>query len=274
MPELPEVETVRRTLEPRLVGKTISNVETVTGKIIKQPDLAEFCAGIQGREVAALKRRGKYLLLELSGDKTLVVHLRMTGQFTYCRPESKREKHTHVVFTLSDGHELRYVDIRQFGEMHLLPAGEYSSIYGLSSLGPEPLGEEFSREGFSHCLAGKKTKIKALLLDQTFLAGMGNIYVDEALFRAGVHPERPANRLTVEEAGAVYSAVIEVLAEGIQHRGTSIKDYVDGDGRSGSFQERLKAYGRAGEPCCHCGHSLEKAKVAGRTSVFCPQCQR
>lgn len=274
MPELPEVETVRRTLEPRLLGKTIVSVEPVTGKIVKQPGVDEFCTGIRGREVVAVRRRGKYLLLELSGDKTLVIHLRMTGRFTYCSSDSEREKHTHLVFTLSDGNELRYVDTRQFGEMHLLPAGKYSSIRGLSALGPEPLGDEFSGEGFYRCLAEKKTKIKALLLDQSFLAGMGNIYVDEALFRAGIQPERPANCLTVEEAGAVYTAVREVLAEGIEFRGTSIKDYVDGDGRSGSFQERLQAYGRAGMACCRCGHSLEKGRVAGRTTVFCPCCQK
>jgi formamidopyrimidine-DNA glycosylase len=274
MPELPEVETVRRTLEPSLVGKTIIKVEIVTGKIVKQPGLEEFNTELQGREVAAVKRRGKYLLLELSGNKTLVVHLRMTGQFTYCSSATKREKHTHLMFTLSDGQQLRYVDTRQFGEMHLLPTEEYSSIRGLSALGPEPLGEGFYLQGFQQQLAGKKTKLKALLLDQSFLAGMGNIYVDEALFRAGVQPDRSANSLTAKEAGAVYTAVREVLAEGIEFRGTSIKDYVDGDGRSGSFQERLQVYGRAGATCKRCGDTLEKARVAGRTTVFCSRCQQ
>ncbi len=274
MPELPEVETVRRSLEPRLLGLTINSVEVLAEKIIKQPTLAEFKQGIVGKQVVAVKRRGKYLLVELTKGQTLVVHLRMTGQFIYCQPEQVHEKHTHVIFGLSNGSELRYIDIRRFGEMHLLPTGDYGSISGLSSLGPEPLEEQFLLAEFTIALAAKQTKIKALLLDQSFLAGLGNIYVDEALFRAGVHPERPAKSLSQKEVKALYLAIREVLAEGIEHRGTSIKDYVDGEGRAGTFQERLKVYSRSGKPCLHCGHILHKAKVATRTSVFCPKCQK
>lgn len=274
MPELPEVETVRRTLEPRLAGRKISGVEILTPKIIKQPGTAEFASGLTGRTVLGVDRRGKYLLLHLSGGMTLVTHLRMTGQLTCCSPERERDKHTHVIIFLDNGWELRFADLRKFGEMHLLPTGNYGSISGLANLGPEPLGEEFVPNEFTAGLKGKKTKIKALLLDQSFLAGLGNIYVDEALYRAGVHPERPAGSLTVREAGTLYETVREVLAEGIKYRGTSVKDYVDGDGKAGSFQDRLKAYGRAGEPCFRCGQPMEKVKVGGRTSVFCPQCQR
>ncbi|HEX3033262.1 MAG TPA: bifunctional DNA-formamidopyrimidine glycosylase/DNA-(apurinic or apyrimidinic site) lyase [Bacillota bacterium] len=274
MPELPEVETVRRTLEPGLVGQRITKVEPVTGKIIKQPAVCEFCSGLTGRQVAQVARRGKYLLVELEGNKCLVVHLRMTGQFTLVSPEQPREKHTHVVFTLSNGRELRYVDPRQFGEMHLLPRDNYASITGLRTIGPEPLGQLFQPEQLYRNLQGKKSKIKSVLLDQRVVAGLGNIYVDEALFRAGVNPERPAGTLTVEETEAVYSAVREVLAEGIEYRGTSIKDYVDGEGKSGSFQNRLKAYGRAGEPCFSCGSPMAKTKIGGRTTVFCPDCQK
>lgn len=273
MPELPEVETVRRSLEERILGKAIARVQVMMAKMVR-PGAEEFAHGLVCHAIEKLDRRGKYLLIHLTGDKALVVHLRMTGRLIYCHPDRPLDKHTHVILTLDDGHHLRYVDIRQFGKLQLIDKEDLSSLSGLATLGPEPLGEDFTKEGFKKALRNKRTKIKSLLLDQTFIAGLGNIYVDEALFRAKIHPERVGSTLNPREAVRLYTAVRDVIAEGIENRGTTFRDYVDGTGQAGSYQHQLRAYGRESQPCFYCGRPLERKVVAGRSSTFCPRCQK
>jgi len=272
MPELPEVETVRRSLEPALLGRTIRKVNIYYGGIIKKPDPGQFAQLIKDRRIEKVSRRGKYLLLELSGALLLVIHLRMTGQLTVAEQETPLADHTHLVFALDNGHELRFRDVRKFGLIYLIAKDCLQDAGGLCTLGPEPLGEDFTPAYLAHCLRNKRVKLKALLLDQTAVAGIGNIYADEALFRAGLHPERLACQLDEMEISRLHQAIRAVLQEGIDYRGTSFRDYVDGQGEKGGFQNRLKVYGRAGEKCS-CGAVLEKKTVAGRTTVYCPRCQ-
>lgn len=274
MPELPEVETVRRTLEKHILGLKITTVRVITPKIIRVPDADEFAILIKDRTVREMGRRGKYLLIHLSDGFSLIIHLRMTGQLIYCDPQRETAKHTHLVFNLNNGMELRYVDIRQFGRIAMVPTGEVNDFPGLTTLGPEPLEEDFSREFLKKEVRNRRTKIKPLLLDQTFLAGLGNIYVDEALHQARIHPERLAATLTAREITLLHQAIKDVLKSGIEHRGTSIKDYVDAEGMSGGNQSRLQAYGRFAKPCLQCGMAIERKKVGGRSSYYCPRCQK
>ncbi|MFY9175577.1 MAG: DNA-formamidopyrimidine glycosylase [Peptococcia bacterium] len=272
MPELPEVETVRRSLEPLLVGRKIIDTQIYYGGIIKKPTPEEFREEIKGRKFEKLNRRGKYLLAVLSGAKTLVVHLRMTGRLTVTEESKPLDKHTHLVFTLDNGCELRFNDVRKFGLIYLVDNNRYQEAGGLASLGPEPLEPDFTVEELSRRLESKNTKLKSFLLDQRQIAGLGNIYADEALFAAGLHPERRTGSLTQKEIEGLYQALRSVLQAGIELRGTTFRDYVDGTGAKGGFQDRLKVYGRAGQKC-DCGCILLKKTVAGRTTVFCPTCQ-
>lgn len=274
MPELPEVETIRRSLEEKIKGKTLVGVEVFLEKMFKGPDSADPGSEINGRKINSIERRGKYLIIHLTGSMAMVIHLRMTGQLMYCTPEQDKAKHTHVVFHLNDKCELRFVDQRQFGKVQLVREKELAQISGLKSLGVEPFSSEYTREWFKKELRNRRTKIKPLLLDQTFVAGIGNIYADEALFRAKVNPERVAATLTPREASNVFIAIREVLEEGIENKGTSIKDYVDGEGHQGSNQNNLRVYGRDGEPCVKCGKLIEKKSIGGRSSHFCPKCQK
>jgi len=274
MPELPEVETVKNSLEKKLTGLTITGVDIEMPKIIREPAVDDFIAGVTGKKITRLDRRGKYLLIHLSGGGVLVVHLRMTGRLVYARTEDPPPRHTHVVFHLSDGNELRFADMRQFGRILLAQDRQLDQVKGLKDLGPEPLSNEFSREFLRRELKRKRVRLKSLLLDQTFIAGLGNIYADEALHRSRIHPERIARTLTAREIANLYHSIVEVLQEGIAHRGTSVRDYVDGDGRAGSFQELLRVYNREGEPCCYCGTAISRIKVGGRSSYFCTACQK
>lgn len=272
MPELPEVETVRRSLEPLLIGRTISAVRINYGGIIKKPSPHEFVAEIQGRRFEQLNRRGKYLLCELSGCKTLVIHLRMTGRLTVAEQNIPPAKHTHLIFVLDNGRELRFNDVRKFGLVYLLDQGRYEEAGGLATLGPEPLDPRFTEDELTRRLKDKKTNLKSFLLDQQQIAGLGNIYADETLFTAGLNPERNTGSLSSAEITRLYQALRSTLQEGIELRGTTFRDYVDGTGAKGGYQERLKVYGRSGQKCI-CGNILLKKKLAGRTTVFCPNCQ-
>ncbi|MGI6491401.1 MAG: DNA-formamidopyrimidine glycosylase [Peptococcaceae bacterium] len=274
MPELPEVETIRRTLEPKLAGLTFTAVNILLPRVIKQPAPDTFAAGIIDKKILGIKRRGKYLLLLLSDNHILLVHLRMTGRLTYSEKTASLAKHTHVIFTLSDGCELRFCDTRQFGGLWLVTADSLSELSGFNKLGLEPLSAMFTREYLKQELSRRRTRIKPLLLDQTFIAGLGNIYTDEALHRARIHPERLTNTLTDNEITALHQAIREVLREGIENRGTTLRDYIDGEGRTGSYQELLRVYGRKGEPCTRCNLPLVRKKVGGRSSYYCPICQK
>ena len=274
MPELPEVETIRRSLEEKIKGKTLVGVEVFLEKMFKGTASEDPEAGINGRKINSIERRGKYLIIHLTGGMAMVIHLRMTGQLMYCTPEQEKAKHTHVIFQLNDKCELRFADQRQFGKVQLIPEKELDTISGLKTLGVEPLSTKFTREWFKKGLRNRRTKVKPLLLDQTFVAGIGNIYADEALFRAKVNPERVAATLSHREVSNLFIAIRDVLEEGIDNKGTSIKDYVDGEGHQGNNQNNLKVYGRNGEPCIKCGKPVEKKVIGGRSSHFCPKCQK
>lgn len=274
MPELPEVETVRRTLEPRLTGLKFTAVEILMPKIIKTPTPDQFKDIIIDKKITKISRRGKYLLLHLSGKQILLVHLRMTGRLTYVEKDTPVAKHTHVVFTLSDGCQLRFCDTRQFGRLWLVAEAALEELSGFKDLGVEPLEDQFTRDYLKKELRRRHSRIKPLLLDQTFIAGLGNIYTDEALHRARINPERLSTTLTPHEIARLYRAIREVLQEGIENRGTTVRDFIDGYGRAGSFQELLRVYSREGEHCPVCNTSIVRKKIGGRSSYYCPHCQK
>ncbi|MBC9783677.1 DNA-formamidopyrimidine glycosylase [Heliobacterium chlorum] len=272
MPELPEVETVRRSLASRVLNRTIVKVDVRLPKMVTSPAGRPFADALTGRPIVELGRRGKYLLIHLDQEETLVIHLRMTGRLVHCQSNTPEPAHTHVVFALDDQSLLRYTDVRQFGTLAIMDRSNALSSPGRAALGPEPL--EISYEHFCQALGARKTKLKPLLLDQRFLAGLGNIYADEALARSGLHPDRNANSLDDEEGRRLYESIQAVLQEGIDAKGTSFRDYVDGEGKKGEFQEKLWAYGREGEPCRRCGTAVVREKRGGRSTHFCPFCQR
>lgn len=274
MPELPEVETIKRSLEANIKGKTLIGVEVFLDKMLKGANPGDFQNGLSGRKINSIERRGKYLIIHLTGGMAVVIHLRMTGQLTYCSPDMEKTKHTHVIFHFNDKYQLRFADQRQFGKVQLVPVEELGELAGLKSLGVEPFSDAFTREFFKKELRNRRTKIKPLLLDQTFVAGIGNIYADEALFMARINPERVASTLTPREVSRLYLAVKSVLEQGIENKGTSIKDYIDGEGNRGTNQDHLKVYGREGEPCVKCGKPVERKSIGGRSSHFCPKCQK
>ncbi|MDN5293068.1 MAG: formamidopyrimidine-DNA glycosylase [Eubacteriales bacterium] len=273
LPELPEVETVVRTLRNILLGQKIAGVNIFRPEVVKEPEAKSFSSLLAGREITALRRRGKFILLSLSGDQVLVIHLRMTGRLVISKKEEKHPPHTHVIINLDDGRELRFIDPRRFGRMWLLPAAELPVFPPLAGLGMEPLTEEFTVTRLQEMLQPRRAPVKAVLLNQSLLAGLGNIYADEALHRAGIHPARPACSLTAGEVESLHRAIGDVLKEGIAHRGTTFRDYVDGEGKKGGFQNFLRVYGRAGEPCLTCGTPVAKMKICGRTTSYCPACQ-
>jgi formamidopyrimidine-DNA glycosylase len=274
MPELPEVETVRRTLQPKLTGLTITCVHLCLPKIIRTPGPEEFKKIITNKKILRVDRRGKYLLLGLSGGYTLAVHLRMTGRLVYAAGDVPPTKHTHIILQLDNGHKLIFTDMRQFGGMWLVPTAALDSLSGYKDLGVEPLDECFTRDFFRKELCRRRTRIKSLLLNQTFIAGLGNIYADEVLHRAGINPERQAETLRPREIKRLHQAIIDVLMEAIDNRGTTVRDYIDGNGLAGSYQELLRVYQREGKPCLHCGQVITRKKVGGRSSYYCPACQK
>jgi len=275
LPELPEVETVRRTLEPKITGRRISSVQVMLPKLVRPLDVNAFQDTVEGSIIEGLSRRGKYLLVDLDKDFTIVINLRMTGQLTFCpgNPEPV-DAHTHMVMDLEGEGQLRFRDPRKFGTVHLVPTSELESTSEIAALGPEPLGLGFSEQKLWKLLLSRKKKIKQLLLDQTFVAGIGNIYADEILFRAGISPVRVSNTLSPEEVHDLYLAMVGVLSEAIIQRGTSIRDYVDGEGKAGTYQNMLQVYGRKGQDCLQCGCMLETQKLGGRTAHYCPKCQK
>ncbi|NMO95476.1 DNA-formamidopyrimidine glycosylase [Paenibacillus lemnae] len=273
MPELPEVETVKRTLNELIQGKHIDHVTVKLPRIIQRPDDIEaFAFMLKGHTVERVERRGKFLRIVMDG-LVLVSHLRMEGRYGLYENHDPVELHTHVIFHFDDGTELRYKDVRQFGTMHLFAPGEEFKNPPLSRLGYEPLDNTFTLGTFQEMLLTKKTKIKVVLLNQAYVVGIGNIYVDEALFRAGIHPERTANSLTSDEQSSLYHAIVATLSEAVEAGGSSIKSYVNGQGKAGSFQHSLRIYGRKDEPCDQCGNPIVKTVVGGRGTHFCPSCQ-
>jgi len=274
MPELPEVETVASDLGPVLARRAIRSVDLRLSRVLRYPAPAVFRRRLSGRTIEGLTRHGKLMAIHLQGGDRLYVHLGMTGQLTVCDPVEPIRKHTHLLLTLTDGLQLRFADQRQFGRLLLGTERELRTAGVLPRLGPDPLTEEFTLERFSALLARRRRPVKAVLLDQSLIAGLGNIYADESCFVARVRPTRSVGRLRVAERRALYGAIRSVLHKSIRNRGSSVDNYRDGYGGMGSHQEHLLVYGRAGAPCVACGTALKKVRFAGRGTVYCPRCQR
>jgi formamidopyrimidine-DNA glycosylase len=272
MPELPEVETVRRGLAPVLEGGRI-DVATITDPRLVRPFDPEIVAAeLVGERVAAVERRGKYLVVRFESGRVLLVHLRMTGSLRHARRGSLAEDpHTRAVLSMDNGSDVAYRDVRRFGTWELLEPGELGPLLALR-LGPEPLGP-LSAERLGRRLAGRRAPLKSALLDQRTIAGLGNIYVDEALWHSGLHPLRKAGELDREELRRLHRAVRKVLRLGIERQGSTLRDYAAPDGAYGTMQDDFRAYGRAGEPCHRCGRPLTRAVVGGRGTTFCATCQ-
>ncbi len=280
MPELPEVETVRRGLEPVLAGARIAAAE------VRRPDLRwpfppRLAERLTGARVAALRRRSKYLLADLDGGETLIVHLGMSGRLlvsgavvgVFHHPHPAPQKHDHVVLDLEGGARVTFNDARRFGSIDLWPTDGLEAHRLLAGLGPEPLGNRFDAAGLAGRMAGRATPVKAVLLDQRVVAGLGNIYVCEALWRAGVSPLRLARDVTAAEAEAIVAAIRAVLVDAIAAGGSSLRDYRQADGELGYFQHTFAVYGREGEPCPRCGAAVLRTVQSGRSSFRCAGCQ-
>ena len=273
MPEMPEVETIRRSLEKKLLGRQIQNADIILPRQVKWPDAVDFAARVTGRRFVRLERSGKYLIFVLDNGNELIFHLRMTGRLLYQSVGAERDAYTRLVFTLDDASVLLYADTRTFGAIYALTVGERWRVRGLSEMGPEPLSDAFTPEYLQNALKDRKTKIKSFLLDQRKIGGLGNIYADEALYLARIHPLRLAGSLDAAEISRLYAAVNDVIRCGIEDGGTTFRDYVDGNGDRGHHQESLQVYHRNGQPCRHCGTLIEKITVGGRGTHFCPHCQ-
>jgi formamidopyrimidine-DNA glycosylase len=271
MPELPEVETICRQLEPELEGRAIERLEVYDERWCRPQPPAELEAAVDGRTIECLDRRGKYLLLGLDGRGTLVMHLRMTGNL-FLPEDTAGERHLRARFVLDDGRQVWFTDPRRFGEALLLGDEELDAHFA-SRLGIEPLSDEFTAEALAEIAAGRTAPLKSFLLDQKGIAGVGNIYADEALFRARLHPLSPAGSIKPEHAEALRDGVVAALEAGIGGGGASIDDYRDGRGERGTMQDEFLVHTREGEPCPRCGTEVRRIVVSGRSTYFCPSCQ-
>lgn len=271
MPELPEVETIRRQLAPHLKGRSLLDVEILDWRWTRPQDPATVADGLRGQEVRRVGRAGKYLVWELSGERYLLVHLRMTGALLF--DPDVDPPHTRVRMELDGGHRLIYVDPRRFGTGHLLLGEAARDAYLAARLGVEPMTPEFTTEHLRAIARGRTAPVKAFVLDQRRIAGVGNIYADEALFRAGIHPLRPAGALTRAQLAALRDGIEQSLAAGIEAKGATIDDFRHVDGARGSFQDRFLVHLREGEPCVNCGTTIRKLVVGGRGTYVCEHCQ-
>ncbi len=286
MPELPEVETIVADLRPHLVGRTIVRCELAFPGIVRHPEPEQFVDGVTGMRITAAGRRGKYILLELrdrsrdsdrdgaENELLLVVHLGMTGHLRIVDPSAPLEKHTHAIFSLDDGRDLRYRDPRRFGRLLLGTKEGLEASRKMPRLGPEPIDVDFAADELYRRLRRRRAPLKAVLLDQSTIAGVGNIYADESLHRARLRPDRSAETVSKRSAARLHESLRESLRLAIANRGSSVDTYRDAWGEVGGNQERLLVYGRAGEPCFTCGRPLAAVRIAGRTTVFCRRCQR
>ena len=274
MPELPEVETIVADLRPHLTGRTIVRCELIFPTIVRYPEPEVFIDSVAGMQIAVVRRRGKYILLDLQHDLVLVVHLGMTGHLRIVDASAPIEKHTHAIFTLDDGRHLRYHDPRRFGRLLLGTEATLLDAKKMPALGPEPIDIGFAAEELYQRLHKRRTALKAVLLDQAAIAGVGNIYADESLHRAKLRPDRLARGLSRKSVQRLHEALRESLLLAIANRGSSVDTYRDAWGDMGGQQEKLMVYGRAGEPCFTCGRPLALIRIAGRSTVFCRRCQR
>lgn len=271
MPELPEVETVRRQLEPLIRGRQIADFALAPGaeRLLRGATADDIRAQLRGRTFDRVDRRGKYLGLQLDDGRCCVVHLRMTGGLHFRPPNHSDEPFTRAVFTLADGWQLRFVDIRKFGTLDVVDA----MADALPKLGPEPLSDEFDPAALRDALRGRAVALKSALLDQQNIAGIGNIYADEALFLARLHPEVPAGALRPKERHALHAAIRTVLEEGVEHGGASFRDYTDAAGQEGEQQYYVRVFRRTDDPCDECNTPIRRTIVGGRATHWCPKCQ-
>ncbi len=283
MPELPEVETVRARLEPRLVGRRFEHVGIFDPRLTRPADPAGLAAELEGERVAALDRRGKYLIVRFESGRVLLIHLRMTGQLLLVDgiasdaldggPPPAEDVHRHAVVRLDDGSDVVYRDVRRFGTWQLLDEDDLLP-YLAQRIGREPLVRSFTSKRLAEALAGRRAPLKSALLDQRRLAGVGNIYADEALWRARLHPLRPAGELSAEEIAALHRGIRAALRAGIARQGATLSNYRTPDGSPGRMQEEFRVYGREGESCERCGTPIEKIRAGGRGTWYCSSCQR
>jgi formamidopyrimidine-DNA glycosylase len=273
MPELPEVESVRRRLAPVLEGRKLERVEILDARLTRPFDPGEVARELEGERVGAVDRRGKYLIVRFESGRSLLVHLRMTGSLRSGPAGSlPDDPYRRAVVRLDDRADVAYRDVRRFGTWLLLEPGELEP-YLDARVGPEPLGRSFTTSEFGTRLARRAAPVKAVILDQRTVAGVGNIYADEALWRAGIHPLREARSLDATEVAALHKAIRDVLKLGIKRQGATLRDYALPDGGPGGMQHEFKVYGRAGEPCERCGTPIERIVVGGRGTWYCPHCQ-
>ncbi len=266
MPELPEVETIKRDLEKIIINKTITDVFTSSPKVIKGISAKDFDKQLKGKKITEIIRKGKILIFGLSSGKFLLVHLRIAGWIIY----GQKQERSRVAIKLSDKTFINYMDQRLLGELKI--ADDYLSVKFIKNLGPDPLS--MGLNDFKRIISASSRNIKVLLLDQSIIAGIGNIYAQEALFRSGILPQRKSNSLTDSEVKMLFQEIRAVLKEGIKHRGSSVDLYRDPSGNKGGMERRLKVYGRKGENCCSCDGIIEKISVGGRGTCFCPKCQK
>lgn len=272
MPELPEVETVVRDLRPLMMGRRVAGVR-VGRHVLRRRWAPKWSKIIAGRQLEQVRRRGKWILLGLQGGCQLVFHLGMTGQLVVVPADAPRQDHTHLIFDLDDGRQLRFRDIRRFGSVTLFAtAAEVDKFFASACLGPEPF--ELEANYWGQRLATARRPLKAILLDQRVLAGVGNIYADESLFEARLHPRQLGHTLTTAQAQRLRRAVVTVLKRAIDKRGSSIRDYIGGDGQRGNYQKEFRVYGRTGQPCPRCRTAIARMVLAGRSTHFCPGCQK
>ena len=273
MPELPEVETVRAVLAPLVEGRRLEHVEIADGRLTRPEPPEAVAAELVGERIARLARRGKYLVFVFESGRVLLVHLRMTGSLRHARDGIEDDPYVRAVVRLDDGSDVAYRDVRRFGTWLLLD-GDQVEPYLEARLGEEPLDRSFTPSVLARRLEGRRAPLKAALLDQRTIAGVGNIYADEALWRARLHPLRAAGELDASETRALRRGIRAALEAGIERQGATLRDYRQPGGESGSMQHEFKVYGRAGEPCERCGTPIDKIRVAGRGTWYCPACQR
>lgn len=269
MPELPEVETTVRALRPLLVGQTIVSVWNNWPGHMVTPPLSGLQMRVHGRKITAINRRAKYLVFTLDHDETLIIHLKMSGRLLVVGCDEPADKHVHTIFGLQNGQELRFWDQRKFGRVYLV----HDPQVVLAGLGPEPLAADFTVERLAERLHGRHRMLKPLLLDQTFMAGIGNIYADESLFYARLHPQQTADSLMPEHITALYAAIQKSLRLGIEREGASIDLYVKPDGSKGDMQNAVAVFRRTGYPCVRCGTPVRRIVLGGRSTHYCPNCQ-
>ncbi len=270
MPELPEVETTRRGIAPHLIGRRLLGA-VVRERRLRWPVPRDLDARVRGRRVAAVRRRGKYLLIDLEGGGALLLHLGMSGSLRLVPCDRPPGKHDHVDLRLEGGRCLRLTDPRRFGTLLWTPDPDRHPL--LRELGPEPFSAEFNGDHLWHRSRGRRVAVKNFIMDSHVVAGVGNIYANEALFRAGIHPARAAGRISRQRYARLAQAIREVLAEAIEAGGTTLRDFTGSDGRPGYFSRTLAVYDREGEPCSRCGHPIRSIRLGQRSTFYCPRCQ-